>query len=84
MAEIKIEITEEMIKSVIREEVKARMVKIDFKCILMSEIQQAVRDNWKELKSDELVKTIKTEELKRNITQCMCDEITQALIREWD
>lgn len=84
MAEIKLEITEEMIKSVIKEEVRGRMTKIDFKGMVKSEIQQAVHNNWKELKSDELVKTIKTEELKRNITQSICEEITQALIREWD
>ena len=55
MAEIKFEITEEMIKSVIREEVKGKISKMDFKGMVKSEIQQTVHDNWKELKSAEVV-----------------------------
>lgn len=78
MAEIKLEITDEMIKSAIREQVRAKLDKMDIKGMVKSEIAQCTRDFWRELKSEELVKQVKIAEISRNVSDIISDRIARA------
>ena len=79
MAEMTIEITDEMIQSALREQVKAKLSKIDIKSMVKMEVFKAVRERWEELRADNLVKEIKTKEVADRIVEDLTDRITHAL-----
>lgn len=79
MAEMTIEITDEMIQSAVREQVKAKLSKIDIKSMVKMEVFKAVRERWEELRADNLVKEIKTKEVADRIVEDLTDRITHAL-----
>nr|DAI47952.1 MAG TPA: hypothetical protein [Caudoviricetes sp.] len=74
-----IEITDEMIQSAVREQVKAKLSKIDIKSMVKMEVFKAVRERWEELRADNLVKEIKTKEVADRIVEDLTDRITHAL-----
>lgn len=79
MAEIKLEITDEMIKSAVREQVKTRLSKLDFKSMVNTEIHKVVRESWNELNADSLVKEIKTDEIANGIVDNLASIVSSAL-----
>ena len=79
MAEMVIEITDEMIQSAVREQVKAKLSKIDIKSIVKMEVFKMVRERWEELRADNLVKEIKTKEVADRIVEDLTDRIIHAL-----
>ena len=79
MAEMTIEITDKMIQSVVREQVKAKLSKIDIKSMVKTEVSIMVRERWEELRADNLVKEIKTKEVADRIVEDLTDRITHAL-----
>lgn len=79
MAEMTIEITDEMIQSAVREQVKAKLSKIDIISMVKMEVFKAVRERWEELRADNLVKEIKTKEVADRIVEDLTDRITHAL-----
>lgn len=79
MAEMTIEITDEMIQSAVREQVKAKLSKIDITSMVKMEVFKAVRERWEELRADNLVKEIKTKEVADRIVEDLTDRITHAL-----
>lgn len=79
MAEMTIEITDEMIQSAVREQVKAKLSKIDITSMVKMEVFKAVRERWEEMRADNLVKEIKTKEVADRIVEDLTDRITHAL-----
>ena len=79
MAEMTIEITDEMIQSAVREQVKAKLSKIDITSMVKMEVFKAVSERWEEMRADNLVKEIKTKEVADRIVEDLTDRITHAL-----
>lgn len=79
MAEMTIEITDEMIQSAVREQVKAKLSKIDITSMVKMEVFKAVRERWEEMRADNLVKEVKTKEVADRIVVDLTNRITHAL-----
>lgn len=78
MAEMTINITDEMIQAAVREQVKAKLSKIDIKDMVKTEVRIMVHKSWNELKADSLIKDIKTQRIVNGIVEELTDRITRS------
>lgn len=78
MAEIKIEITEQMVKSVLKEQVNNKLENIDIKSMVHEVVSDLAREKWNELRGDQLVKNVKTSQVADRIVSELSDRIVHA------
>lgn len=78
MAEIKIEITEQMVKSVLKEQVNNKLKNIDIKSMVHEVVSDLAREKWNELRGDQLVKNVKTSQIADRIVSELSDRIVHA------
>lgn len=78
MTEVKIEITEQMIKSVLKEQVNNKLKNIDIKSMVHEVVSDLAREKWNELRGDQLVKNVKTSEVADRIVGELSDRIVHA------
>lgn len=84
MAEIKFEITDDMICSVIEKQVKEKIKNMDIKGIIESETRKCAHDLWKELNANELVKFIKVNEVTNKIASEISHYIGSKIAQSFD
>lgn len=78
MAEIKLEITDEMIKSVVKEQVKSKIDKMDIKGMVQVEVNKCVNAVWREFDGNELVKQVKLAEVSKTVSDILSERIVHA------
>lgn len=78
MTEVKIEITEQMIKSVLKEKVNNKLKNIDIKSMVHEVVSDLAREKWDELRGDQLVKNVKTSQVANRIVSELSDRIVHA------
>lgn len=78
MTEVKIEITEQMVKSVLKEQVNNKLKNIDIKSMVHEVVSDLAREKWNELRGDALVKNVKTSQVADRIVSELSDRIVHA------
>lgn len=78
MTEVKIEITEQMIKSVLKEKVNNKLKNIDIKSMVHEVVSDLAREKWNELRGDQLVKNVKTSQVANRIVSELSDRVVHA------
>lgn len=78
MAEIKLEITDEMIAKAIRAQIKEKLRNMDLKGMVNTEIVKMVHESWKEIKAENLVKELKTNEIANRVVENITSTIIDA------